>query len=198
MLILGDSISIGYTLPVRELLKGKANVFRPMRADGKEPDNCGDTGIGLANMEKWLGDREWKVIQFNWGLWDLCYRTEDITRNGGRDKVHGKLSITPEEYEKNLENLVTRLKATGAKLIWASTTVVPEGESGRFAGDEVKYNAVAMRVMERHGVAVNDLHATSKEFSPDHFVGPGNVHFSNAGSARLAEQVAAEIGRLLE
>ena len=33
VLLIGDSISIGYTLPVRNLLYGKANVHRP-------PVNC--------------------------------------------------------------------------------------------------------------------------------------------------------------
>ena len=36
VLLIGDSISIGYTVPVRELLKGKANVHRPLT-------NCGPT-----------------------------------------------------------------------------------------------------------------------------------------------------------
>jgi len=198
VLIIGDSISIAYTLAVRGLLEGRANVHRPLKKDGKGPENSGDTTIGLAKLDNWLGDREWSVIHFNWGLWDLCYRNKNITRNGGRDKVNGTLSVTPEDYERNLTELVTRLKATGAKLVWANTTVVPEGESGRFAGDEVKYNAVAGRVMAAHGISVNDLHATSKDFPADHFVGPGDVHFTATGSAKLANQVAAEIRKLLE
>jgi lysophospholipase L1-like esterase len=197
VLILGDSISIGYTLPVRERLNGSANVFRPMRADGKGPDNCGDTTMGLAHLEKWLGDRKWDVIHFNWGLWDLCYRHPDSKEQGKRDKVNGKLSTPPKLYEQNLEQLVTRLKATGARLVWASTTLVPEGEVGRFPGDDAIYNAIAKRVMNRHRIPVNDLHATSKGFPPDWFVGPGDVHFTSKGSAKLADQVAAEISALL-
>lgn len=197
VLILGDSISIGYTLETRKLLKGKANVFRPMRKDGKGPDNCGDTPMGLENLDKWLGDRKWKVIHFNWGLWDLCYRHPDSKATGKRDKVKGTISTKPEDYEKNLEKLVARLKATGAKLIWASTTLVPEGEVGRFVGDDAKYNAIAKKVMERHNIPINDLHAISKAFPADHFVGPGDVHFTSAASAKLAAKVAEEIGKHL-
>ena len=151
VLILGDSISIAYTLPVREKLRGKANVFRPMRPD-KQPDNCGDTPLGLAKLDQWLGDTRWDVIHFNWGLWDLCYRHPESKEQGNRDKVNGKVSTPPEDYERNLEKLVARLKATGATLVWASTTVVPDGEAGRFVGDDVKYNAIAARVMERHQI----------------------------------------------
>lgn len=197
VLILGDSISIGYTLPVRHKLTGKANVFRPMRKDGKQPDNCGDTTIGLTNIDKWLGDTKWDVIHFNWGLWDLCYRHPDSKEQGKRDKVNGTLSTKPEVYEKNLESLVARLRKTGAKLIWASTSVVPEGEVGRHVGDDAKYNRIAQRVMERNKIPINDLHATTKSFPADHFIGPGDVHFTSTASAKLAELVAAEITKQL-
>ena len=198
VLILGDSISIAYTLPVRRLLDGKANVFRPMRGDGKNPDNCGDTTIGLANIDKWLGERKWDVIHFNWGLWDLCYRHPQSKEQGKRDKVNGKISTQPKDYEQNLEKLVTRLKATGARLIWASTTLVPEGEVGRFTGDDAVYNAIAQRVMTRHGITINDLHSTSKQFPADWFIGPGDVHFTGEGSAKLADQVATAISSALD
>ena len=48
VLLIGDSISIGYTLPVRELLKGKANVHRPST-------NCGPTSRGVSGIDQWLG-----------------------------------------------------------------------------------------------------------------------------------------------
>jgi hypothetical protein len=192
VLILGDSISIAYTLPVRETLRGKANVFRPM-SPHKQPENCGDTTRGLAMLDQWLGETRWDVIHFNWGLWDLCYRHPESREQGNRDKVNGKLSTPPSDYERNLEKLVARLKATGARLVWANTTVVPAGEAGRFAGDDAKYNRIAARVMERHHIPINDLHATSKAFPPDMFSMPGDVHFTAKGSEKLAAQVAASI-----
>src|SRR5688572_1778820 len=66
VLLLGDSISMGYTVPVRERLKGVANVHRPAA-------NCGPTERGVANLDKWLGDGKWDVIHFNFGLHDLKY-----------------------------------------------------------------------------------------------------------------------------
>jgi len=197
VLILGDSISIAYTLDARQALRGKANVFRPMLPD-KKPQNCGDTPRGLALLDEWLGDTRWDLIHFNWGLWDLCYRHPQSKEQGGRDKVRGKLTTTPKDYERNLEKLAARLKATGAKLIWANITVVPEGEAGRFVGDDIKYNAIAARVMERHHIPVNDLHRTSKSFPPELFSGPGDVHFTAEGSAKLARQVAKCISNALE
>lgn len=183
VLIIGDSISIGYTPGLAERLRGIANVRRP-------DTNCGDTRAGLAHLDKWLGDTPWDVIHFNWGLHDLCYRHPEAKVYGNRDKVNGTLSVSPEQYALNLEALVRRLKEAGATLIWASTTVVPEGEAGRFVGDEIEYNTIAAEIMKRHGIAINDLHALSSGFPASLFVRPGDVHFTKAGSAKLAEQVA--------
>ncbi|MCP5560982.1 MAG: SGNH/GDSL hydrolase family protein [Verrucomicrobiaceae bacterium] len=190
VLIVGDSISIGYTPPVIEMLKGVANVQR-VKA------NCGDTKAGLANLKsRWLGTTKWDVIHFNWGLHDLCYRNPESKEQGHRDKVKGTLSVPLDEYEKNLETLVQQLQATGAKLIFASTTIVPENEAGRFVGDDIKYNAVAARVMQKHGIPINDLHALSASFGGKHSQ-PGNVHFDKEGSAKLAAQVVASIKEVI-
>lgn len=190
VLILGDSISIGYTKPVTEKLRGKAEVHRPNA-------NCGSTAAGLEKLDAWLAGGPWSVIHFNWGLHDLCYRNPEAKVQGNRDKVHGTVSVPLEQYEKNLETLVERLKKTGAKLIFATTTLVPEGEAGRFAGDDLKYNAAALSIMKKHGVPVDDLHALSKTFSPGLFQAPGNVHFKAEGYQKLADQVAAHIAREL-
>ena len=182
VLLIGDSISIGYTVPTRKALEGKANVHRPQA-------NCGPTTRGLQAIDQWLGDGKWDVIHFNWGLHDLKY----ISAKGGLTDVDkGKQQVPIGQYEANLEKLVLRLKKTGAKLIWASTTPVPEGAKGRVPGDEVKYNAVAKKVMERHGVALNDLYAFAKPRLKDIQL-PANVHFKPEGSKALAEQVAKNI-----
>jgi arylsulfatase A-like enzyme len=198
VLILGDSISIGYTRDVRALMKGQANIHRPMSANNKQPANCGDTTIGLANIDAWLGDTKWDVIHFNWGLWDLCYRNPASKEQGNRDKVNGKISTSPEDYRRNLDTLVIKLKATGAKLIWASTTFVPEGEAGRFVGDDAKYNTIAAEVMKKHGIAINDLHATTKTFAADMFTKPGDVHYTPQGSQILAKQVVGSISEAMD
>lgn len=190
VLILGDSISIGYTVSVRKGLEGVANVVRPKA-------NCGDTRAGIANIQTWLGDTKWDVIHFNWGLHDLCYRHPESKEKGNRDKVKGAQSVPIPDYEKNLEQLVERLQKTGAKLIWANTTLVPDGEVGRFVGDEIKYNGAAERIMEKHGVTINDLHATSAAFSGDLFTGKGDVHFTQQGSNKLAAQVIAKVNEAL-
>ncbi len=184
VLLIGDSISIGYTIPVRKLLAGRANVHRV-------PTNARHTGIGLENIYKWLGEGKWDVIHFNWGLHDLCYRSRNAKTPGRRDKVNGSLDLTFEEYQQNLRELVKILNATGAKLIWASTTPVPDGEPGRFRGDEIKYNKAAEKIMKENGVTINDLYAHAFPKLSQIQLPNGNVHFTAEGSKYLAEHVAA-------
>ena len=105
------------------------------------------------------------MIHFNWGLWDLCYRNPESKEQGHRDKIHGKLTFTPEQYAHNLDSLVTILESTGAKLIFATTTVVPEGEAGRFVSDAKRYNKVALEVMKKHKVHIDDLYKLSQKRS---------------------------------
>ena len=186
VLLIGDSISIGYTVNVRKLLTGKAKVHRI-------PGNGQTADFGVKNLPKWLGDKKWDVIHFNWGLWDLAYRHPDSKSQGKRDKVNGTVSNTPEQYREHLEQAVAILKKTGAKLIWCATTPVPEGEAGRHAGDAIRYNKVAADVMKINGIAINDLHSHALKRLPGIATRPGDVHFNKEGCDWLAEKVAAEI-----
>jgi acyl-CoA thioesterase-1 len=180
VLLIGDSISIGYTLPVRERLQGKANIHRP-------PINCGATTRGLQGIDGWLGATKWDVIHFNWGLHDLKY-------------VNGKQNIPPDAYEENLREIVARLRKTGALLIWASTTPVPEGISSvkaRVSSDVPVYNEIARRIMRENGVAIDDLYAFALPRIAEIQL-RANVHYSESGSKVLAGQVAASIENALK
>lgn len=186
VLLIGDSISIGYTLPLREALTGVANVYRP-------PENCAHTWRGLERIDEWIGDRGWDVVHFNWGLHDLKY-----VDGGGRLALppNGKQVSTLEQYGANLEKLVLRLMHTGANLIWRPTTPVPEGASGRVPADQARYNKVAARVMDRHGIVIDDMNAFIAAEKIPH-IRSDNVHFSREASARLAQNSAQMIRSVL-
>ena len=189
VLLIGDSISIGYTLGVRKALEGKANVHRP-------PTNCGPTSKGLEEIEAWLGNGKWDVIHFNWGLHDLKYmgpNGENLADPKGQDSAR---QVPPAEYEKNLRILTARMKKTGAKLIWRNTTPVPEGSKGRVVGHAAEYNAIAAKVMEDQGIPTHDMFAFVKP-QQDKIMRPANVHFTPEGSQALAEDVARVILKAL-
>ena len=94
VLLIGDSISIGYTLPTREFLKGKANLHRI-------PTNGGPTSKALASIEAWLGTGKWDVIHFNWGLHDLKYMGPEGQNLFPKEKG-GKPQVAIAVYELSL------------------------------------------------------------------------------------------------
>jgi len=190
VLLIGDSISIGYTLPLRAALQGRANVHRPAT-------NCGPTTRGLQQIDAWLGSGTWDVIHFNWGLHDLKYLGPDGKSLGDPKKPGSRQQVPIEDYEANLRRLVKRLQKTGATLIWRQTTPVPEGSRGRVAGDSVKYNTVAARVMKEHEIGIDDMFAFAKPRLKQ-IQRPANVHFTPAGSKALAEHSAPIIARAID
>ena len=166
VLLIGDSVSRGYTMAVRKALAGKANVHRA-------PENCGPTANGLKKLDMWLGDGKWDVIHFNFGIHDR---------------------LTPSaQYEERLERIVVRLQKTGAKLVWASTTPIPKDEAKKQTPESVvERNAVAARVMQKHDIAVDDLFA----FITPHLAtvqNPHDVHFNAKGYDLLGGQVAEAV-----
>ena len=183
ILIIGDSISIGYTPFVKESLLEKANVFH-------NPGNAQHTGTGVEKIEEWIGDVEWDIVQFNWGLWDLCYRHPDSKVQGNRDKVNGKLTYTVEEYTANLDAIVSKLqKLTDAKLIFLTTSYVPEHEAGRFAEDAIRYNEAAKKIMEKYAITVNDIYERSIPIHQKYGKGTDDVHYRQEGYEQLGELV---------
>ena len=184
VLIIGDSISIGYTLPTRALLKGKVNLHRI-------PTNGGPTTKGVAEIDKWLGKSKWDLIHFNWGLHDLKYMGPNGENLYPKEKG-GKVQVPIDDYEKNLDKLVIRMKKTRAKLVWRNTTPVPPGSKGRYVGDSIRFNEAAARVMKKHDVPTLDLYTMSKKRMKE-LMRPANVHYFPAGSQALAEVVAKDI-----
>jgi hypothetical protein len=132
VLLIGDSVSRAYTQTVRKELEGKANVHRA-------PANCGPTAAALNKMDVWLGEGKWDIIHFNFGIHD---------RN------------TPlADYRQRLGALIERMNKTGATLIWASSTPLPDVAGKWTAASMIERNAAAAKIMEKHGVKINDLHS---------------------------------------
>jgi hypothetical protein len=166
VLLIGDSVSRGYTQPTRVALAGMANVHRA-------PANCGPTASGLKHLDVWLGEGKWDVIHFNFGIHDRATPAAD--------------------YVKRLEEIVARLKKTGSKLIWASTTPIPDNPAQKqTAQSVVEKNALAAEVMKKHGIPTDDLFGAMtprlKEFQP-----PLDVHYTGAGYDFLGSRVGESI-----
>lgn len=177
LLVIGDSISIGYTPFLEKSLAPDIIVAH-------NPGNGGSTVRGVENIEKWLDNRQWDIILFNFGLHDLVHKDQE----NKYDVVNGKISVPLEEYRKNLEILVAKLRETTATLYFVTTTVVPENSAGRKVKDPAKYNAVAQEVMKKNGIEVIDLYTASLTIHPQNSK-PGNVHYTPEGYEQLASYI---------
>ena len=167
VLIIGDSISRGYTLAVRHQLQGKFNVHRA-------PANCGSTVTGLKQLDVWLGNGKWEIIIWNFGIHDR--KTESA------------------DYRHNLETLLQRLQPTGAKVIWVRTTPAPSGKNSEGFTDAQcgQLNRIADEVMKAGKVPEVDLYSLLKPRLTELQL-PNNVHFRETGYQVMGEKVAAVI-----
>lgn len=195
VLILGDSISIGYTPYVQKMLADEMTVLRPTR-NGK-PENCSGTTSGVANIDRWLqiDGGKWDVIHFNWGLHDLKHVKPGDAKGATSDLATDPPQATVEMYEKHMREIVAKLKATGAKLVFATTTPVPEEPMKvyRNNADVIRYNEAALRVMKDNNITVNDLYTLVKPRMKEMQIQPANVHFVPAGSEALAAEVVKAV-----
>lgn len=171
VLLIGDSVSRGYTQAVRKALAGRANVHRA-------PANCGPTASGLKNIDIWLGDGKWDVIHFNFGIHDRATPIAD--------------------YQARLTQLIERMRKTGAKLLWASTTPCPDTPDGKSkSAPIIERNTAAAEVMQKNHIAIDDLFtAITPHLST--LQNPNDVHFNTAGYDFLGQAVAQAIQTALK
>jgi hypothetical protein len=169
ILIIGDSISRGCTMPLRHELKGRVNVHRA-------PQNCSSTTVGIKKLDTWLGDGKWDLITFNFGIHDRHASDAD--------------------YKQRLSQIVKRLQATGARLVWVSTTPVPKGAHEYVEGSVERLNQVAAALMNEQNIPVLDLNAAITPLTARYQL-PKNCHFMDEGylfmGKVLAEKVLVEL-----
>ena len=199
VLILGDSISMGYMPFVKQKLEKRANVFRPMRTH-QNGENCEGTDKGIQAVDRWLeiDGGEWDLIHFNFGLHDLKrVNAQGKNSNNPQDAYQS----SPEEYRTQLHEIIRKLKATNAKLILATTTPVPGGDKPvrpyRDPTDPPTYNAIAKELAQEFEIEVNDLFEFANARLGKIQI-PANVHFTRKGSKILADEVARKINSLLD
>ena len=180
VLLIGDSVSFGYTDAVKELLRGKANVTWNGNAQASV------TAVLYATAAA-KSEKKWAVIHFNYGLWDVSHdwRWDD------KGKLSGQAGTTPEEYAKNLRAGIEVLKTTGAKIIFATTTPVGTVKVDKW--DSVhERNDIAKKIMQENGIAIDDLYSAFYPNQADLLL-PDGIHQNQKGNEILARSVAASI-----
>ena len=152
VLLIGDSIRIGYDKSVALTLEGKANVCFPK-------ENCRFASFVLRYLHEYkrflLDGAQADVIHWNAGLWD-CLRLYE-------EEPHTPIEV----YAYYIERICIRIKKLfpDAQVIFATSTKVQSEKMGknfkRYNEEIEQYNAAAVAVVQKYGFAVNDLYAVS-------------------------------------
>ena len=186
VVLIGDSIRMGYQPIVAAALRGQAEVWGPK-------ENGGDSANVLAHLDQWVIARQPEIVHLNAGLHDIK-RPFGETRN----------QVPLDRYRQNLEAIFRRIQdETQALLIWAKTTPVNErwhhARKGfdRFEADLAAYSNAALDIARRMAVPVDDLSRPVLDGGRDTVLADDGVHFTPRGYNLLGRAVAACIRPLL-
>ena len=148
ILLLGDSIRMGYDKYVKEALDGVAAVYYP-------GENCQSAQHLLRFMHQWKKDLKWPddidLVHWNAGLWDVAeiFGEEPIT-----------LEVQYAEMIRRIDRQIRRL-FPDAKVVFAtSTSVIEEKYRPEFKRRNAtirRYNEIALDALAGTDCLVNEL-----------------------------------------
>ena len=206
VLLIGDSIRLGYQAQVRELLGNKVEVYAP-------EENCRYAKYALWGMHRWVdsfGNPKFDAIHFNAGIWDLHRCTAD-----------GAIFTPIDEYANTIHRLGLQMKSYTENVIFANSTPANRRLDDRVNAfnpfintdpgykkvclavatdawnrDIRRYNAAAEAEMAKLNIPVNDLY-TLIAADTDRYICEDGIHASPEGYALLAKAVAQRIEEIL-
>lgn len=183
MLIIGDSISIGYTPYVQENLSQENYLVRRIVNGRGTPENARYSTHGAEHIDRWLsqyGVEMWDVVTFNHGLHDL----------------HDEVATDINAYKDALREVAIKIKAKSKLAIFINTTTVNDvGGRHRENANVLIYNDAAIEVMEELDIPVIDLYSVSVNIF--HMI-YDDVHFSEEGYSILGNALSVEVLRIAE
>ena len=178
VVLIGDSIRMGYQDHVISQLAGRAEIWVPK-------ENGGDSRNVLAHLDQWVFSRQPDLVHVNCGL-------HDLKRAFGAES-----EVLLAEYERNVRQILQRLqRELDGAVVWATTTPVDENwhhqNKGfdRLEADVEAYNAAARAVAENLGVPIDDLFAVVEREGKARLLTQDGVHFTEEGSQLLGRVVA--------
>lgn len=188
ILLIGDSIRMGYDHYVRERMQNVAQVYFP-------DTNCGYSTMVLRCLHSWADELKLydaDAVHFNVGHWDTV-------------RIYGDGTLSrPETYADNLERIAERIHFLfpRAKVIFATSTPVQEENyieafEVRYNKDVEAFNRIACEVLPKHDVIINDLHGLMRDVPADYFSDQTH-YYTAAATQRLGCQVTHALCRALD
>ncbi|HDK7157802.1 TPA: SGNH/GDSL hydrolase family protein [Clostridium botulinum] len=167
ILLIGDSISLGYTNYLKKELKSKYNLCRVgnieksfLNLETPEYSNCGDSTkvINILKNEVKAGNY-YDILLINCGLHDIR-----------RTRKTFEIQVPIECYKENLIIILNLSKIISNKVMWITTTPVIDSIHNdrdvgylRYNSDVIQYNEAAKTVFK--GENLIDLYYYVDEFN---------------------------------
>lgn len=186
VLLLGDSIRIGYQVKVRSLLSEIADVVYPEQ-NGRDTT----TTLWQANqLFSKLG--KFDLIHWNNGYWDMNIEAPMT------EPFHPQA-----EYRHNLQRMANFFKQNAYRVIFATSLPIEQAGEATDNTDMnaqihynnrwvLDYNAIAQEVMIAEGVQVNDLYQFCLQ-GPNYYKSADHLHLTDQGYQAMAEVIAQKI-----
>jgi len=179
ILLIGDSIRMGYCHGVQLAMRNEAEVLFP-------EGNCRCTAFVIESLPAWLGmcdPERLAAIHFNCGHWDAARFLDD------------DLPVTPlNVYAENVGRILSYLRRRFPKAAVSFATTTPmnpdpaKANVGRTTDELREYNRVGMEAAKRAGAAIDDLFALTEDWPTEAYL--DYCHFTDESNEKLAAAVA--------
>lgn len=190
--LIGDSISVQYFPYLKQYLSNFADIERKMDNGRAEKNldvpagaNGGDSRMVFEYLRSRFKDPDFRpdYLLLNCGLHDIKHHPET-----------GAIQVTEDNYRKNLEAIVSLLRANHVKPVWIRTTYVVDSihntrskDIVRYAEDVIKYNSIADEIFLKHEVPLIDLYSFSVRQGVEHVM--DHVHYDLSTRALQAAYI---------
>ena len=179
VILIGDSIRIGYQDTVKEELKQVAEVVFPK-------DNCRHSQNIIDNHLQWIVKEKPDIVHINAGLHELYMNPQ------------GKKQIEVGDYARNLRKIFDTLRKNNIEIIWATTTPVIDewytkqiGYPARRNEDVIAYNKAAAEIVREYSIPVDDLYSFVHNYPHmEELYSNDGVHHNPQGCHALGKSVA--------
>ena len=189
VVLIGDSIRLGYDKYVKEALAGVAEVYYP-------DDSARFSEYTLRYLSDWKHDNGWgediDLVHWNTGLWDVL-------------EMYGEAPISnPQQYGETIAKISRQIKILfpKAKQVFATSTSVIEGKYGwdrkRHNATIEQYNKIAVDALAGTGCVINDLYTLTKNAPLEIRAGDPTHFYTPEGTKLIGDRVLSIICGELE
>ena len=185
VVLLGDSIRMGYGSQVAQMLGEEFEVWQP-------EDNCRYAQytyqyLSVDESNGWAANtKNADIIHWNNGLWDLYHWFEDGP-------------MTPKEFYVDTMVRIAKILLQRSKIvIFATITPVRQTHPTILNTEIVDYNQALIPELKKLGVVINDLHTLIAADIPRYILASDHIHLTEDGVHLCSTQVANVICKQAE